>query len=344
MRLLLHIGMPKTGTSTLQEALHTNRRRLRDVGVRYPDPGSRMHGHALLVTPFFDDEGMPREFRGAPARARHRGVRLWDRIANDASRGDASTMILSTEYLYGLREDRIESLAALLRSLFDPVEVVCYVREPASYYVSLTQQVVRGSGRIQPPARFRMRTPQCLGRYEAAFDGRVEVRAFQPTSLVAGDIVTDFLATYAPEGRRFADATPRAAVNESLSAEAMCVLQQRHLHREGPVVLTRETARLVARLRELEQRIPCTRARLRPEIEAALVHRHRSELAYLHDAHGVVFDDIADPAPTGTPAPPGWEADDLASILVVEEDRVEALDRALRRGRRRRRRVSPGPR
>lgn len=53
MRLILHAGTHKTGTSTIQRALYDNRDRLRDHGVVYPDPqawfGGTSYAHHPLV-------------------------------------------------------------------------------------------------------------------------------------------------------------------------------------------------------------------------------------------------------------------------------------------------------
>jgi len=44
-RLILHIGMPKTGTSSIQQTLHDNRHVLASLGVIYPELG-QLHGGA----------------------------------------------------------------------------------------------------------------------------------------------------------------------------------------------------------------------------------------------------------------------------------------------------------
>ena len=344
MRLLLHIGMPKTGTSTLQRTLLAHRRRLSRVGVLYPRPARREANHNRIVAPFFEADDMHRALlHGRPngASAQKLGTHVWNDIRREVAGSDASTTILSGELFYGLREDRLRRLAALLREVFDPIDVVCYVREPAAYYVSLAQQLVRGTARITPPARFRMRTSRCLPRFHAAFDDRVTVRAFEPTALVDGDIVTDFVTAVLPEARAALPRQQRIRANESISAEAMCVLQQRRLAAGGPDRLTRRAARTVERLRGLTD-APRTPPRLRPDLEAALVRRHAAELAWLREHHGIEFSTIAEPAAADEPPPAGWETEDLRRLLDVDPAAVETVAAAL--GRRERRRRWPGRR
>ena len=64
-KVVLHIGMPKTGSSTMQEFLEVNRLPLLDQGVWYPDIGvergfgirmDRTGGHAVLVIRLLDED------------------------------------------------------------------------------------------------------------------------------------------------------------------------------------------------------------------------------------------------------------------------------------------------
>lgn len=43
MRLYMHMGFPKTGTSSIQRLLRTNRDKLLQQGICYPDPGENRH-------------------------------------------------------------------------------------------------------------------------------------------------------------------------------------------------------------------------------------------------------------------------------------------------------------
>ena len=65
-RVVLHIGMPKTGSSTMQEFLELNRIALLKMGIWYPDIGvergrgvraNRCSGHSILISRHFDHPG-----------------------------------------------------------------------------------------------------------------------------------------------------------------------------------------------------------------------------------------------------------------------------------------------
>lgn len=68
LRVILHIGMPKTGSSAMQEFLERNRLALLDRGIWYPDIGvergtgvrlGRTGGHAILVQQALGDPALP---------------------------------------------------------------------------------------------------------------------------------------------------------------------------------------------------------------------------------------------------------------------------------------------
>jgi hypothetical protein len=91
-RLVLHMGTHKTGTTTIQRALHRDRDRLAKLGVHYPDPEplfgkavAHHHQFARAVTRV-DDERYP----AAKAFVAHIGSR--------ATAGD--TVVISSESLY----------------------------------------------------------------------------------------------------------------------------------------------------------------------------------------------------------------------------------------------------
>lgn len=62
MRVVLHIGMPKSGTSALQKTLRTNQKLLRQNGIFYPAGHGLPKNHNLLATGFLADDELPRIF------------------------------------------------------------------------------------------------------------------------------------------------------------------------------------------------------------------------------------------------------------------------------------------
>jgi hypothetical protein len=126
--------------------------------------------------------------------------------------------------------------------------------------------------------------------YSSHPGGRFECRAFDRKTLRNGDVVDDFLE-WAGVGVDL-DRSGRIA-NESMSAEAMAVLQRLGL---AAVATTAEDfafqRRLTRHVRDLDATLPgATKPVLNPDI-ANFIIRANTELAELRDRHGIVFSDV----------------------------------------------------
>lgn len=132
-RLLLHAGTPKTGTTTLQAALHASRRRLVDHGILYPEAGlSHELKHQWMVNLLMagDIEGFRRNVHA---------------VADEVLAARASRVVLSTEGLFLHWSDftsEARGEIAAIAALFD-VTVWTVFREPVSFATSLYSQVLK---------------------------------------------------------------------------------------------------------------------------------------------------------------------------------------------------------
>lgn len=134
-RLLLHIGMGKTGSSALQVALVHNRESLAAAGVRYPEHAS--------------------DVRARKGRAGSgNGQALQELLTTDGGSlpdvDDAPTVLYSSEFLWYFRPDRLAFLRDRLAERGIPLEVVAYVRDIAGMVVSAYAQSVKRSRYVAP--------------------------------------------------------------------------------------------------------------------------------------------------------------------------------------------------
>ena len=60
MRTVLHIGSPKTGTTTLQRCFLASEKALDAVGVLYPKPPGREETHSVVMRGHFHTDHVPR--------------------------------------------------------------------------------------------------------------------------------------------------------------------------------------------------------------------------------------------------------------------------------------------
>jgi hypothetical protein len=320
--------MGKTGTSALQATLDGHRPVLADVGVLYPKAlhGRPNHNHlTCLISPI---ERLPRDFRDRPELSadavRKLGSDLWEAVRRQVNKSDADTVILSAEFLFNITDDAVRNLHALTTELFSDVCVVAYVREPASYYLSLIQQVIKRSATVVPPGRYRVPWRACLGRYLEVFDGQVEVRAFERSRFPNGSIVADFVQAFLPDRPELVDRLRVENRNESLSGEAMCIMQDvlRNAWAGEELVRQREVKTILRTLEDMRSRWPQTPATLKPHVSASLSARNQADVAWLQQQFDVTFQ-RQDPV-----GPPQDEATDLMSgdlmdILELDRSTVE---------------------
>jgi len=130
-RVVLHAGLPKSGSSALQHWCQTNRALLSDHGVRYPaaDPLSLYPNHQYLVRGLFSGDLTP--------------------VAAELSHADnPDTLLLSTEGLSNHVHNFDARHLEALRLLFGGAEIVVFVvlREPEGWLKSCYKQSL-----INPP-------------------------------------------------------------------------------------------------------------------------------------------------------------------------------------------------
>lgn len=205
--LTLHIGLSKTGSSSIQRVLADQRPALRAQGVYLPQsPG--WANHALLPAACVGDmkilwgyhygtwEGM------TPAA---RIARFREEFAAEmaALPADAPRTIMTAEQMgQVLRQDEeVAELGRMLRPWFDPIRVVVYLRRQDQHAVSAYTEILRGGTMIEPglPAGGPERHPiydygALLDRWARVFgDAAMVPRVFDRARLRDGDVVADFL-------------------------------------------------------------------------------------------------------------------------------------------------------
>ncbi|WP_417839649.1 hypothetical protein [Tritonibacter scottomollicae] len=189
-RIILHIGPPKTGTSSLQETLFAAQDELMAQGVAYPTLGRhdrmpRAAGH----------HGLPAVTQiGAPLPA---PLLEW---VGDLPAGHS--VVLSSEDFSHLSAEQVAHLAAQLPGA--AVEVVYYARRWDRLLPSVWQELVKHGASCSYPVYANLQTAaprasvylnyaQVLDRWVAGF-GMASIRLFSFDNAIMemGDIVTHF--------------------------------------------------------------------------------------------------------------------------------------------------------
>lgn len=196
-RIVLHIGLEKTGTTSIQRFCSSHRERLaREHGILYPAHAALCHAeaHAALTAALLPASSC--DFVGPEARPEVVEVMA---ALEDALATKPEVLVLSSEHLSSrLSPAQIAQLAQLLCR--HPVEVLAYLRRQEDMGVAAFSTHLKCGRR----AWFRPReiSPRngyydFLGKLTPWADifGRkaIRVRLYDPAHLSLGDVIDDFL-------------------------------------------------------------------------------------------------------------------------------------------------------
>jgi hypothetical protein len=297
MKTILHIGMPKTGSTALQETLLASHDELLRHGVLYPRvPDPSFNNHRLLLVGTMSLERLPRHIRRTYTEA-DLNTRKADflKAARAEQRTHAPhTMVLSSESLF--RHFSHEGKTVLMKGLrqvgVDPdnTSVLAYARRPSDRYLSGLQQHLKASWKITPPqpAHYRENLEQYAGLFGK---DAVQVVQFQREALIGADIVTDFLTRFlSMHGVERDRMAPVGAVNESLSSEGIDIQRayREAFHLNNDDRHTPDSLKLFKALQTIDAEIGMTRPRLTEGI-AELVDYASSDPLWMRDTFGVEF-------------------------------------------------------
>lgn len=332
MKIVLHMGQAKTGTTSLQESFHAAAVQLRRQGVLYPTFGEGFVSHHLLLGLCGSVDHLPPwtlDRLGGAESAVATARRAWDGMLREIRENRPEVLVLSSEYLLFRTGTAAKApLADLLGTLSDDITPVIYVRHPVDLFRSLMQQFLKHRDGPFPPREGNLR--QQILATEAAFGKRPELVAFDRKVLHQGDIVRDFATRFlAPQ----VDPAGLPSLNDnvSLSAEALVLLARLRDRAGGTYEAARQASGQIKVLHRLDRSDPPERPMtLLPEVaEAALRcatgHRWLAETGLLQ-IPGLDIDRI-----DGAPAPEWMTTAPATALFGHDPDRLERLSRAMDR-------------
>jgi hypothetical protein len=288
MRLTLHIGTTKSGSTSLQVALSRSALSLARAGVYYDHHKRNQNRLELLVR---DPSRWTRQHKAMDDRARARGVRTAEGIVarlRKATRGRRyAEAIVSAEYLSLFNAGEAGRLLDRLDLPDVEIQVVCYVRRPSHHWLSVSQQLLKASSTFPAAIDYRYNVQEMLEAWQS--DSRVRrmiVRPADRSQLARGSIVSDFVVNVVPAAVM---AEVDARLNESMTTEMAILLQRfRSATPLGMDNRSRQVGRRVLEaILEVSRDVPGTPLQARQELLDLVDKQHVATLRWLTSTYGV---------------------------------------------------------
>lgn len=182
IRVIVHLGLQKTGTSSLQQYLRENKDRLSEYfGILTPEPDSAMRQAGRSAAHFSIDPAKEAAFRAV----------LQD-LKNEIEEQASRVCLISNENLPGALPGRegtvglypeIESIVRIMEEVLAPHQLsyVLYTREMDAWKASVHNQIIRTDGYEKTLVEFLQETESCgpweglHKRLETAVGGRLGI-------------------------------------------------------------------------------------------------------------------------------------------------------------------------
>ena len=183
-RLILHLGTPKTGTTSLQNVLVAEEDRLSQQGIRYLKNFRAAINHNRLMMQLFKDDTVQQNV-----------VR---KLRRELDQSPESNQLISTEIAYGLRPT-----TRLLRAIGPErvlgAEIIIYVRRQDLLLEAMAKQKLK-SGHYKGDLDTFIASRKGVGNYMSYIknvqkrfpDVSVTCRPYDRSVLIDGDVIADF--------------------------------------------------------------------------------------------------------------------------------------------------------
>lgn len=235
MRIVLHIGLEKTGTTSIQVTLRNNRALLAESGINVEQcflPNAKnVVGNSLGLVAATLDGKKKESFLHTH---RHRDIPTDFSVYGNSqsATGRFATTVLSSEHLssWVTQEIEVHRLKAFLDQVGAQTVVVAYLRRQDRLAQSLFNEYVKSGGtfshknlnRVLSPHDQKLKFVDTIKTYAEIFGHKnLIVKEFAKRSLKDNDVVSDFIDVLGAGGLPIE--RPRSA-NTSLCLEALYVL------------------------------------------------------------------------------------------------------------------------
>src|SRR5215216_4564781 len=172
-KLILHFGLPKTGTSAIQRALFNQREELlKNHNTLYP--GS-YENHFFLQALFSKTPETLLQIQRLELESSKAIGRFLDdyrqNILAEIDKTQPHQIIISSEYFISMDVDELTAMYKFFKLFAENIQLFAYVRDPWSWSISLAQEHIRtGWWKKAVKVTYRDSVVNIFHKFEKAFD------------------------------------------------------------------------------------------------------------------------------------------------------------------------------
>jgi len=290
MKLIIHIGTGKTGTTSIQSALSSNIKLLEGENISYPFTESGEHN--IIEAALLPFEKLHRVFRSRYNDNPQLPKDLALKLIHNLNKQTSEHIIISGEFFFSLEVEPINQLLNLLNISANDVTVICYVRNPSSFWLSGIQQFLKGSSNIEGLIEGKYRFRKGLENWSKVVgDQNMIIRPFDKKQLHDGDVVLDFMQQiYAVTGSKF-QFTDVKNQNASVFAEQCILMQELRIELLSvPENTFNDDSRLLIRSINIESRnMELSKMKFKNNVVRFIESNHYDDALWLEQNFGITI-------------------------------------------------------
>ncbi len=315
-RAVVHIGLHKTGTTSIQATLHRHAAALEaDQGVYYPRLTAN---HSVILFPLFCDKpqnyyvNQRANLKTERAAARH-NAKITEKLDAEFAATNAKTLLVSGEDLSTLSAEGYARMNAWFKARAKHVEVVAFVRDPIAWATSAAQQRIKSGATF---AELMKRVPREAARHKLgsalAVFGRDALRVHRFEDAARNGVLPYFCKETGIE-ERWAHTIEPETLNESFSNEGVHLIAA--INALYPIKPSQKFApkRAHADIQPLAA-VQGEKFRLPPEMARQASKHAKQDIDWLKDALGI---DYGDARTMETPVPDALSLPLAADFVVA---------------------------
>ena len=289
-KAILHIGSGKTGSTSIQASLS---KLAASEQICFPKLLS-YNNNQIFRFAFCRLEDTPKniklKYKDDPLGFVEFKKAILEDFAKVCEQHDKD-VIISSEFLFLSSKSEVLAIKEFLTGLgFDKFHLVAYVRSPASYYLSVSQQALKTGPNMPQPSSFEYSIRNAIENWQNLASESFTLREFSREKLVGNDVVQDF-ESFLGSLRLSCNLPSAKNRNETMSAEATQIIQDaqrvlKNIGLDNQALLDSWT--LIRKFVTSDMARFGTKPKLKKEVAQIIDWRFREEINFLVDNYNVL--------------------------------------------------------